>query len=50
MLPSSVWGVVYDEADERPVPYRAGRGTMVPLRGDPDHGLDDREYRGFSER
>ena len=38
VLPSSVWGMVYDDEDDRPVPYRAGRGKMVPLRGDP--GLD----------
>ncbi|KAE9397826.1 hypothetical protein BT96DRAFT_49799 [Gymnopus androsaceus JB14] len=36
VLPSSVWGVVFEDGDERPVPYRAGRGKMVPLRGDPD--------------
>ncbi|KIK66109.1 hypothetical protein GYMLUDRAFT_38606 [Collybiopsis luxurians FD-317 M1] len=35
VLPSSVWGVVYEDGEDRPVPYRAGRGKMVPLRGDP---------------
>ncbi|KAF9049678.1 hypothetical protein BDP27DRAFT_1434071 [Rhodocollybia butyracea] len=29
VLPSSVWGVVFEDDD-------AGRGKMVPLRGDPD--------------
>ncbi|KAF9068466.1 hypothetical protein BDP27DRAFT_1421825 [Rhodocollybia butyracea] len=36
VLPSSVWGVVFEDDDDRPLPYRAGRGKMVPLRGDPD--------------
>ncbi|KAF5382815.1 hypothetical protein D9757_007278 [Collybiopsis confluens] len=35
VLPSSVWGVVYEDGEDRPVPYRTGRGKMVPLRGDP---------------
>ncbi|KAG7090650.1 hypothetical protein E1B28_009751 [Marasmius oreades] len=30
LLPSSQWGVVYHE--ERPTPFKAGRGKMVPLK------------------
>ncbi|KAJ3723980.1 hypothetical protein C8R42DRAFT_719867 [Lentinula raphanica] len=35
VLPSSVWGVVYDDGEDQPIPYRPGRGKMVPLSGDP---------------
>ncbi|KAJ3988242.1 hypothetical protein F5890DRAFT_1433907 [Lentinula detonsa] len=36
VLPTSVWGVVYEDGDDQPIPYRSGRGKMVPLSGDPN--------------
>ncbi|KAJ4485381.1 hypothetical protein J3R30DRAFT_3439093 [Lentinula aciculospora] len=45
ILPSSIWGVVYEDGDDQPVPYRPGRGKMVPLLGDPDQGTKYKHKR-----
>ncbi|KAJ4477887.1 hypothetical protein C8J55DRAFT_561459 [Lentinula edodes] len=45
VLPSSVWGVVYEDGDDQPIPYRAGRGKMVPLSGDPNQPLKFKRRR-----
>ncbi|KAF9006762.1 hypothetical protein BDZ89DRAFT_1079638 [Hymenopellis radicata] len=34
-IPSSQWGLVYDNANDRPTPSRMGRGKMIPLAADP---------------
>ncbi len=34
-IPSSQWGLVYDNANDRPTPSRMGRGKMIPLSADP---------------
>lgn len=45
IIPSSRWGLVYDDASERPVPFRRGRGKMVPLHANPARPAETRRRR-----
>lgn len=42
VIPSSKWGMVYEDDTDRPTPSRRGRGKMVPLRGDPRQSVKKR--------